>query len=232
MIAFTLGVGAGSAVAPRLMPLGRRIVTAGALVMAAGMGLILAAIRHYGSGLHPWHLVPGMIIAGLGMAMVAGTLINIVLATIPTRYSGAASSMINTTIQVGAASGVALVGTVYFGQLGDHQPVQAATGGMATVIGLYLLAALLGLVLPRDGYQPITTSMPCRRPGRQMRPGPSRGGDRDTAGRRSLTASLVTDLTAARMESCRSSSACWKSSRWPPPCSARTSATGSPPGAG
>ena len=46
-----------------------------------------------------------MVIAGLGMAMVAGTLMTIVLAKIPAQYSGAASSLINTTIQVGVAGG-------------------------------------------------------------------------------------------------------------------------------
>jgi EmrB/QacA subfamily drug resistance transporter len=149
MIPFTVGVGVGSAIAPRLMPMGRRIVIAGALIMAAGMGLILIAVHRYGLGLHPWQLLPGMVIAGLGMAMVAGTLMTIVLATIPRPYAGAASSLINTTIQVGVAAGVALVGTVYFGQLdGGHHAVPSATAGLLVVIGLYVLAALLALILP------------------------------------------------------------------------------------
>jgi EmrB/QacA subfamily drug resistance transporter len=149
MIPFTIGVGLGSAIAPRLMPMGRRIVIAGALVMATGMSLILAAVERYGSGLHPWQLIPGMVIAGLGMAMVAGTLMTIVLAKIPTQHSGAASSLINTTIQVGVATGVALVGTIYFGQLeSGHQAVASATVGLLAVIGLYILAALLALILP------------------------------------------------------------------------------------
>jgi MFS family permease len=90
-----------------------------------------------------------MVIAGLGMAMVAGTLMTIVLAKIPTQHSGAASSLINTTIQVGVATGVALVGTIYFGQLeSGHQAVASATVGLLAVIGLYILAALLALILP------------------------------------------------------------------------------------
>jgi predicted MFS family arabinose efflux permease len=89
-----------------------------------------------------------MITARIGLAMVAGTLITIVLAKIPVRHSDAASSLINSAIQVGAASGVALVGTIYFGQLGTRPPVYAATAGLLTVIRLYLLAAALAFVLP------------------------------------------------------------------------------------
>ncbi|WP_433129074.1 MFS transporter [Micromonospora sp. CA-240977] len=149
MIPFTVGVGIGSAFAPKLMPMGRKVVIIGCLVMAAGMTLVLAAVQRYGTTLHPWQLIPGMLIAGLGMAMVAGTLMTIVLAKIPARFSGAASSLINTTIQVGVATGVALIGTVYFGEIDNgHGLVRSAVLGLIIVIGLYLMAALLALILP------------------------------------------------------------------------------------
>ncbi|MGW1996588.1 MFS transporter [Embleya sp. NPDC001921] len=149
MIPFTVGVGIGSGFAPRLMPLGRRVVILGALVMAAGMTLIVLCVDRYGTGIAPWHLIPGLVVAGLGMAMVAGTLLTIVLAKVPEAEAGAASSLINTAIQVGVAAGVALIGTVYFGRLdGGHDAVDSAVIGMGVVIALYLLAAILALVLP------------------------------------------------------------------------------------
>jgi EmrB/QacA subfamily drug resistance transporter len=149
MIPFTVGVGAGSGIAPQLMVIGRNLVIAGSLVMAAGMGVVLVALDRYGTGLHSWQLIPGLVIAGFGMAMVAGTLVNIVLAKVPQRHSGAASSLVNTSIQVGVAAGVALVGTVYFGQLDDGDgPVHSAMVGMYVVIGLYVLSAAAALVLP------------------------------------------------------------------------------------
>jgi len=165
MIPFTAGVGIGSGIAPRLMPIGRKVVIAGCLVMAVGMALVLTAVRRYGADLDPWQLIPGMVVAGFGMAMVAGTLMTIVLAKVPARHSGAASSLINTSIQVGVAVGVALVGTVYFGQLdAGSSAVDAATAGISLVIGLYLAAATLALVLPagrvgatRDQSYPTTT---------------------------------------------------------------------------
>jgi MFS family permease len=164
MIPFTVGVGAGSGVAPRLMPLGRRVVILGSIVMGCGMALVLAALGRYGLGLHPWQLIPGLLVAGFGMAMVAGTLVSIVLAKVPEHDSGAASSLVNTTIQVGVAAGVALVGTVFFGQLdGGHGSVHAAEAGMYLVIGLYALSAIVALVLP-PGRLPATspTEAPAR----------------------------------------------------------------------
>ncbi|MFC4031645.1 MFS transporter [Streptomyces polygonati] len=149
MIPFTVGVGAGSGFAPQLMVLGRRLVMAGSLVMAAGMAVVLATLDRYGTALHSWQLIPGLVISGVGMAMVAGTLVNIVLAKVPRKHSGPASSLVNTTIQVGVAAGVALIGTVYFGQLDQHRtPVHSAETAMWVVVGLYVLSAAAAFVLP------------------------------------------------------------------------------------
>ncbi|AZM45143.1 MFS transporter [Streptomyces sp. WAC 06738] len=146
---FTVGVGIGSAVAPKLMVLGRLVVLLGCTVITVGMALTAAAVDRYAGSLEWWHLAPGMVVAGLGLAMVAGTLMTIVLAKIPKSASGAASSMINTSIQVGVATGIAIVATVYFAMLeGGEPPTDAAIGGLLTVIGLYVLAALVALVLP------------------------------------------------------------------------------------
>jgi EmrB/QacA subfamily drug resistance transporter len=157
MIPFTVGVGLGSGIAPQLMMHGRKLVIAGSLVMAAGMGLVLGAVQRYGTGLHSWQLIPCLVIAGFGMAMVAGTLVNIVLAKVPTQHSGAASSLVNTAIQVGVAAGVALVGTVYFGQLdGGHSAVHSGVVGLLVVVGLYVLSAVVALVLPGGRVQTTT----------------------------------------------------------------------------
>jgi EmrB/QacA subfamily drug resistance transporter len=149
MIPFTVGVGIGSGFAPKLMPMGRKLVVFGSLVMAVGMSVVALTIDRYDTAIEPWQLIPGMLVSGVGLAMVAGTLLTIVLAKVPPTQGGAASSLINTSIQVGVAAGVALVGTVYFGRLEDgHTPTDSAVAGMVVVVGLYILAALLALVLP------------------------------------------------------------------------------------
>jgi EmrB/QacA subfamily drug resistance transporter len=146
---FTVGVGIGSGFAPQLMPLGRGVVFIGSAVIAAGMAITAGTVDRYAGSLEWWHLVPGMVISGIGLAMVAGTLLNIVLAKVPKSASGAASSLVNTAIQVGVATGVAIVATVYFSMLDDGEdPVDSAVVGLLTVVALYVLSGLLALVLP------------------------------------------------------------------------------------
>ncbi|AKG45311.1 major facilitator superfamily permease [Streptomyces xiamenensis] len=155
MVAFTVGVGIGSGFAPGLMPLGRRGVLLGCSFMAAGMVPITATVDRYAGTLEPWHPVPGMVVSGLGMAMMAGTLVNIVLAKVPRSASGSASSLVNTAIQVGVATGIAIVATVYFSALdGGDPPADAAVTGLWSVVALYALAGLSAFVLPPGRVEP------------------------------------------------------------------------------
>lgn len=152
---FSLGVVAGSGAAIQLVPrLGRRIVTGGGLAMALGVALLIGALHRYGDGLHGWQLAPGMLVAGLGMAMVSTTLVSIVLARVPSRNAGSASGVVNTTLQVGLAAGVAAVGTLLFTLLDDGVGFAAATQrSLWLEIGLFLASALLSFLLPAGPVQ-------------------------------------------------------------------------------
>jgi MFS family permease len=128
-LAFPVGVAPGSGVATQLVPrLGRRLVTGGGVVMALGFVLLIAAVHRYGTSLQGWQLTPGLIVAGLGMSMVAATLLTIVLSRVPGHAAGSASGVVNTTVQLGIAAGVALIGTVFLSLLDDRVGVAGATG--------------------------------------------------------------------------------------------------------
>ena len=117
---FSLGLVVGSGAAMQLVPrLGRKLVIAGGPVMALGVLLMLAAVARYGDALQGWQVAPGQAVAGLGMALVASTLVNVVLAQVPTTEAGAASELVNTAIQIGVAAGIALIGAVLFSLLGN-----------------------------------------------------------------------------------------------------------------
>ncbi|MEV5705340.1 hypothetical protein [Actinoallomurus sp. NPDC052274] len=95
-------------------------------------------------------------------AAVGVGLIATVLAKTPGRHVGSAAGLVNTALQIGAASGVALIGTVYFGLLdGGHPPVRSAAIGLLVVTGLYLLAAPATLILPA-GRSHFTAARPQR----------------------------------------------------------------------
>jgi EmrB/QacA subfamily drug resistance transporter len=152
---FSLGVVAGSGAAIQLVPrLGRRIVTGGGLAMALGVALLVGAVQRYGEALHAWQLAPGMLVAGLGMAMVSTTLVTIVLARVPGRDAGSASGVVNTTLQVGLAAGIAAVGTLFFTLLDDGVGFAAATQrSLWLEIGLFLASAALSFLLPAGPMQ-------------------------------------------------------------------------------
>jgi len=120
-IPFSLGVAisAGSS-GPILVPrFGRNIVSAGPLVMAVGLALFLATVRHFGADLTPWELIPSLILTGVGMGCVVAPIYQFILAEVPIEDAGSASGVINAMGQIGGAIGIAVVGTIFFGLIGS-----------------------------------------------------------------------------------------------------------------
>lgn len=109
-----IGLGVTAAVAARTAAtVGRRLVTAGTLLLAAGMILLIVAVGGAGGDLGAWRLVPGLLVGGLGLGLVAPVLVDITLSAVPPGDAGAASGVTNTVMQVGGAAGLALLGTLF-----------------------------------------------------------------------------------------------------------------------
>ena len=145
-----LGIAVASGASVELAPrIGRRLLGLGALLMAAGMGALVLALRLGGAGVVGWQLLPGLALGRLGMGMVAPTLTDFVLAGVPQRDAGAASGVVNTAFQVGGAAGVAAVGTLFFALLADGTGfVAAAERVLWCQVGAFALAFLLVPLLP------------------------------------------------------------------------------------
>lgn len=150
LLPFAIGTAGGAVASMSLMPrLGRTIVTAGSLVMAVGVGGQAATVHWMGAGLAGWQLAPALLVTGMGLSMVATTLVTIVIAGIPEGQAGAASGLINTSFQIGMAIGVALIGTMFFALLGSGIGFVASTErSLAVVAGLMLVSGLVSFVLP------------------------------------------------------------------------------------
>jgi hypothetical protein len=76
-------------------------------------------------------------------------LVNVVLAAVPHEVAGGAGGMFSTSQQLGGALGVALVGSVFFTQIESHPFTVAFKHTVPVVIGLFVLAAVLALALPK-----------------------------------------------------------------------------------
>ena len=131
---------AASAQAPALvMRLGRRLLGIGALVLAGGHGLLLAAVANVGVGGSIVELFPGLVLIGAGMGLLLVPLTTTILSGVDTQHAGSASGAVTTVQNVGGALGVAITGVIFFGAL--H-------GGYAHALEMSLIelgALLLGV---------------------------------------------------------------------------------------
>jgi len=101
-------------------------------LLLVGIGLIMMAGL---SGTSSWtHLVPGFIISGLGSGMVNPPLASAAIGVVPPHQAGMASGTNATFRQVGIATGIAALGSVFVSALQSHlasalPPSLAASAG-------------------------------------------------------------------------------------------------------
>jgi EmrB/QacA subfamily drug resistance transporter len=160
-VAFSAGSFIGAPVAvPLAQRHGRRVLALGGLLMAAGIAGVSLAASHVGVNGSPWPVVPGLVAAGAGLALLIIPLVNVVLAAVPVEAAGGASGLFSTAQQLGGALGVALLGTVFFGYLNGHSFQAAIVHAAPYAIGAFALCAVLSMLLPRTAVseQALTES--------------------------------------------------------------------------
>lgn len=113
-----IGTGLASGIAIPLMPrMGKRLVQAGALVMALGMVALMMTLSVHPTGLSVWTLTPAGLVVGLGLGLVVTTVNDVVLAEAVGPSAGSAAGVKAMVGQSGNAAGVAVLGALFFGLL-------------------------------------------------------------------------------------------------------------------
>ncbi|HEY3810329.1 MAG TPA: MFS transporter [Acidimicrobiales bacterium] len=162
-LVFTILAGAyvvASVPAPALtLRFGRTLIGAGALTLAAGHLLLLAAVSADGVGGSIGALVPGLLLVGAGMGLCITPLTTTVLASADPQRAGMVSGALSTMQQVGNSIGVAIMGVIFFGAVG-HGYGHAFSLCVATLGGLLLGVALLSRLLPAPAPTPALTPVP------------------------------------------------------------------------
>jgi EmrB/QacA subfamily drug resistance transporter len=149
-VAFSVGSFIGAPVAvPLARRHGRGVLAAGGVLMVAGIAGVTLAVPHVGVNGSPWPIAPGLVVAGAGLALLIVPLVNVVLAAIPVEVAGGASGLFSTAQQLGGALGVALGGTVFFGDLDGHSFRAALVHTAPYSMGAFALCAVLSMLLPR-----------------------------------------------------------------------------------
>ncbi|MBM7503261.1 MFS transporter [Agromyces aurantiacus] len=156
LLAFSLGAMVGTGlVIPLVARVGKLLVTAGAVLLGAGVLWVFAVVAQTGADFTGWAAVWPMLLAGVGLALLVIPLVDVSLATVPVADAGAASGAYSTFQQLGAAAGVAVSTTVFFAVVGDdwaREHVLTALGASVGVsVGGFALAAVASLLLPSRG---------------------------------------------------------------------------------
>ena len=98
--------------------LGSRAITISASLTAVGtIGLAITG-AHFGAGLTGWDIAPATALIGLGQGISMPLLIGTVLTHVKPEQAGAAAGILTTTQQFGVASGIAVVGAIFYSALG------------------------------------------------------------------------------------------------------------------
>jgi len=136
---------AGTALMPKVGP--RITMSAGLLIMALG----LLWLTQIGVNTSYWtHLFPQLIVMSLGLGLAFPALTSTALTKVRERDSGVASALVNTTQQVGASLGAALLNTIaatatanYIASRGPQLATYAVVHGfsVAFAVGAIIVAA-------------------------------------------------------------------------------------------
>ncbi|GGO95498.1 MFS transporter [Wenjunlia tyrosinilytica] len=127
-LCFALMVAVGSARSASVVKrLGTWTLAIGSGLIMLGMIGIMITLHYSGTDLKGWHLIPVLIVAGAGGGLFLAPCTGIILAGIKSREAGSASGMLATVQQVGAATGVAVAGILFFGLLGSNATHSSGT---------------------------------------------------------------------------------------------------------
>jgi EmrB/QacA subfamily drug resistance transporter len=147
-LGMAVGAGlSGAVLGPRF---GRLVIQAGAVVTIGGWLLVLHAV--YGGGVvGAVDLLPGLLVAGLGMGLCVAPLFDIILASVTDAETGSASGVLNAGQQLAGAVGVAVLGTIFFAAIGSVGFAGAFERTLWVQIGCLGAMLLLTPLMPRIG---------------------------------------------------------------------------------
>ncbi|MFJ8933388.1 MFS transporter [Streptomyces sp. NPDC102364] len=128
-----VSLAAGISVQKLVPRFGRKVLQAGALLMAVGVLIYVYESGHYGLGIASWQMALPLVVMGLGMGLIVAPLTDAVLSEVPREHAGSASGLINTVMQMGNALGLSLVSVVFFNVVEDK--LAAGVGNLAFVDG-------------------------------------------------------------------------------------------------
>ena len=145
---FAVGSGVAAAIGGRFVTrAGRPLVVGGLVLVLIGLaGAVLAVTEVPGHNVG-WVTAGPLLLAGLGSGLVITPNQTLTLSEVPVARAGSASGVVQTGQRIGAAVGVAAVGSVFFARLAAH-PQRWSTAfrtGLLVTIAFALVALAIGI---------------------------------------------------------------------------------------
>jgi hypothetical protein len=152
LLPFSLGAFIGTGVSvPLGLRIGKTVCLSGALLQAAGVWWAMAILEDRADDLTRWSMAAPMAVAGVGLGLLVVPLVDIALSTVKESDAGAASGTYGTFQQVGAALGIAVIGSVFFDAVQGFTAASLRAAELRAgwwVIGGFLLCAASTVFLP------------------------------------------------------------------------------------
>ncbi|MFD4139188.1 MULTISPECIES: MFS transporter [unclassified Streptomyces] len=150
-VPFSIAVSAAAGMSVQMLVprFGRKVLQAGAAIMASGLLIYIWEAGRYGTGIHPWQMILPLVVMGAGMGLIVAPLTDAVLSDVPREHAGSASGLINTTGQMGMALGLGLVSVVFFGSVDEERIMPNGIGkayAEAFQNSLWWVAAVLAVI--------------------------------------------------------------------------------------
>jgi EmrB/QacA subfamily drug resistance transporter len=132
---------------------GRPLVAVGLLVVIVGVVLtdVVVSVRGHDPS---WWIEPPLLLAGIGSGLVISPNVTLTVSEVPVARAGTAGGVLQTGQRIGTAAGIALIGSVFFGQLAaSHGDFAGATSLALRVtvalVAVALAAAMVDVVMSR-----------------------------------------------------------------------------------
>lgn len=158
-VPFAIGNIIGASQSDRLAQrLGRSVLVIGNALLSVGLvAVFLVLVFVPTADLTNWHLLGPLLIAGFGAGLFIAPNARFIVATVDRPDAGAASGVIGTMQRIGSAVGIAIIGSVFFGNLGTiagpgDLPAafgQAAAPALAVSAAFAIVSLALVFALPK-----------------------------------------------------------------------------------
>jgi EmrB/QacA subfamily drug resistance transporter len=88
----------------------KRLIQVGLVIEVIAVGILYSILR---VDVSTWQLAPGLLIYGIGMGLVMAQITNLTLSAVDVKIAGEASGLNNTSRQLGATLGLAIIGSIF-----------------------------------------------------------------------------------------------------------------------